>query len=60
MQGGSDNGPVVRPGDPDGSLLVQKVEARQSVGEPMPPEYRLSEEEVDLIRRWIAEGARDN
>ncbi len=60
MQGASDNGPVVLPGDPDGSLLIQKLEARQLVGDPMPPEYRLTDDEIAVVRRWITEGARDN
>ena len=56
----------VAPGDPDGSLVVQRM--RQSVGEnlptsefgaPMPkPTPLLSDAQVEVVRQWILEGAR--
>ncbi|HEU4580059.1 MAG TPA: hypothetical protein VFS67_17495 [Polyangiaceae bacterium] len=56
----------VAPGDPDGSLLVQRM--RQSAGDnlptsefgaPMPkPTPNLSEAQVAIVRQWIVEGAR--
>ena len=56
---GSKDGPVVKPGDPDGSLLVQKI----TKGE-MPPKRDLvkasvkpvREGELETIRDWIAAG----
>jgi cytochrome b subunit of formate dehydrogenase len=48
LQGGQ-NGPVISPGDPDGSLLVV-VQARG--GHP----GQLSGEELALVRDWIAAG----
>ena len=52
---------MVIPGDPDGSLLVQKIEnatldAALGLAMPYWPE-RLTETEVDNIRRWIEAGA---
>lgn len=55
---------LVTPGDPDSSFLVQKLEAlgaSSDVGAPMPYGYQaLSESEVDVLARWIAEGAPNN
>ena len=47
----------VRPGDPDNSLLVQKLEGKQTCGGEMPPGGMLKPEELKLVRDWIAAGA---
>lgn len=50
---------IVVPGDPGGSALVQKLQGSYPRGSRMPkgrPPW--SAEEVALVRRWIAEGAR--
>jgi hypothetical protein len=51
----------VKPGDPDGSYLVMKLEGRQSVGDRMP-QTGASLDSIDLtnIRNWIAQGASNN
>jgi hypothetical protein len=54
---GGDSGEVLVPGRPDESLLIERVTAGE-----MPPELRgvpqpLPKDEVELLRRWIAEGA---
>jgi mono/diheme cytochrome c family protein len=54
MRGG-DTGPVVVPGDPNGSLLVNKIERRHRPA--MPPRRKLPPAAVALIRAWIAAGA---
>lgn len=55
------NAPVVDPGNPDGSLLVQKLRGTQPSGASMPPAQQpLSASEVELIAAWIAAGAPDN
>ncbi|MFM1823239.1 MAG: hypothetical protein RI967_1505 [Planctomycetota bacterium] len=55
-----DDGAAIVPGDPDASLLWQRVTS-DDPDEVMPtPEShkaRLSEAELALVRRWIAEGA---
>ncbi len=52
---GGESGAVVVPGQPGESLLLQVVESGV-----MPPEGepRLSAEQTELLRRWIAGGAR--
>jgi Ca2+-binding RTX toxin-like protein len=48
----------VEPGDPDNSYLVQKVEGTAAVGGRMPlGGSKLPDDEIDLIRQWISEGA---
>jgi hypothetical protein len=57
LEGGR-SGAAVRPGDSAGSLLVRRV-----TGETPPPmplgRPALSAEEIDTIRAWIDEGARE-
>jgi hypothetical protein len=50
MQGGS-SGPAITPGDPQGSLLVQKQSQEQAHFGQFTPE------ELDLIIQWIKAGA---
>jgi hypothetical protein len=51
----------VIPGDPDGSLVVMKIEGRavclQSNRMPLPPRDALTAEQIGVIRAWIAAGA---
>lgn len=55
---------LVEPGNPDASFLVMKLEAAQATSEfgaPMPYSYTpFLDEQVDVIRQWIVEGARNN
>src|SRR3954471_1518493 len=54
MLKGSDEGPVIVPGKPDRSTLFKMVESAE-----MPRrEKKLSHDEVALIKRWIASGAK--
>jgi hypothetical protein len=50
---------VVTPGDPQNSILVQRIEGR--VGERMPM-FRnpLNSKQITGIRAWIGEGAKNN
>ncbi|MFG0286229.1 MAG: PSD1 and planctomycete cytochrome C domain-containing protein [Phycisphaerales bacterium JB039] len=49
-------GAAIVPGDPEASLLLERVTADPA--DRMPPEGEpLSSEEIDLLRRWIAAGA---
>ena len=55
---GGDSGAVIEPGKPDESLLLDRVTATDDA-ERMPPEGEpLTAEQVELLRRWIAEGGR--
>lgn len=54
---------LVIPGDPDNSYMVKKLErAPDIVGERMPRNNGpfLTEGQMRVIRRWIAEGAANN
>ena len=56
---GGDNGPTVVPGQSIHSVLIDRVTA-QDHSVRMPPEgqgEKLSESQVDLLRRWIDQGA---
>lgn len=58
IQGG-DMGPAVVPGKSAESRLIQAVTGTEGISH-MPPEgngERLTAEEIDLLRRWIDEGA---
>lgn len=46
----------IEPGDPDGSLLIRRL-TEQDLGILMPPTGRLDEEEIDVLRAWVAAGA---
>jgi mono/diheme cytochrome c family protein len=53
---GSEYGAVIEAGSPEGSLLLDMI----SAGE-MPQEAdAMDEDDVELVRNWIAEGAEDN
>jgi len=52
-----DDGVAVKAGDPDSSLIVQRINLPASDPDSMPPDgERLTEAERDLIRTWITEG----
>jgi len=54
-----DDGAAVVPGKPDKSLLVARITS-QDKDERMPPMdsgRKLSESEIDLLTRWVADGA---
>lgn len=55
---GGDSGELMTPGDPQHSLLIRAVGYRDS-DLKMPPEDRLSEEEIATLKRWVAMGAPD-
>jgi glucose dehydrogenase len=51
----------VAPGDPDGSLLVQKLEsASPPCGSHMPPGSTLASALIQQLRTWIASGAKND
>lgn len=56
LKEGGSSGPAIVPGDPDGSRLVRLIKHEE---EPfMPPSGDpLKPEEIETIRKWIADGA---
>ena len=59
---GTDYGPVVHPGDSRRSILNMLIEGRADPSLRMPHEAGepLSAADVELLRRWVDQGARDN
>lgn len=55
-QHGGDSGAVVVPGSPDESLLLDSVRYESL---EMPPSGQLSQQEIDVLTRWIKMGAPD-
>ena len=53
---GSEYGPVVEAGNPGESILLDMVAAGEMPQEAPP----LEEDQVELIRSWIQQGAQDN
>ena len=55
---GDSDVPIVVPGKPEASLLWHRVQT-EDVSQRMPPEDQppLTTEEVDLMKRWIQDGA---
>jgi len=52
---------AIVPGDPDGSQIVQFIEGRRGEEHRMPlGGVPLTAEQIARIRRWIAEGARED
>lgn len=56
LMAGSEYGPIIEPGDPDASLMVEMIASGDMplLGDPVLPV------ELELIRAWIAEGAQNN
>lgn len=52
---GGDSGPAIEPGKPDESLIIEAV--RQEGDLKMPPQGKLTPEQVAALERWIAAGA---
>ncbi|MDB5386070.1 MAG: Planctomycete cytochrome [Planctomycetaceae bacterium] len=54
MQTGGDTGPALTPGKPAESLIVERIRKGQ-----MPPgEAKVSAAELQIIEKWVAQGAR--
>jgi WD40 repeat protein/mono/diheme cytochrome c family protein len=58
LMNGGEGGAVIEPGKPDESPLVDQISGNPpAMPKNAPP---LSPREIDLIKRWIAEGAKDD
>ncbi len=60
LLGTSEHGPVIVAGSAEASPLIHKLYGTQTFGDPMPPDYGLQLEQIELVAQWIDEGARDN
>src|ERR1017187_617567 len=52
---GGNRGAALKPGSPSESLLTRAVE--QSADLKMPPARKLPVDQIDVIRKWIVDGA---
>ena len=53
-----ENKVLIVPFSPDQSYLYEKITSQMpAFGDPMPPSVRLDGETLDLVRRWIEDGA---
>lgn len=55
---GGDRGPAINPGQPEDSLLIQAVSYEENDLQ-MPPDDKLSDDDIALLTEWIARGAPD-
>jgi mono/diheme cytochrome c family protein len=54
------NAPTIIPGNPNDSLLAQKILGNQEEGAIMPPGGKMTNSEIQTIIDWIDQGALDN
>jgi len=56
---GSTDGKIVKPGKPDDSYLYELISLEPDEDDIMPPKGDpLTPQQIEIIRKWIAEGAR--
>ena len=56
MLRGGDSGPAIVPGNADESLLIRRITGSE-LGLRMPPTGKLPENEMEVLRAWIDQGA---
>lgn len=56
---GGDNGAAIIPGKPDESLLIDAVRYTENLAPAMPPDSKLSDEQIALFEKWVEDGAID-
>jgi len=62
MMKGTKFGAVIKPGDSYTSILVQSVEGRvhPSIRMPYGISGGLAKDKIELLRKWVQQGAKDN
>ncbi len=60
MAGNSNNGPVVTPGNPDGSIIIQKLSSNPPFGDQMPKAGSVTQSWLNKLWIWIKQGAVNN
>ena len=50
----------ILPGDATNSWMVMKIENRQTVGGKMPPSGSLTANQIQNIKNWVTQGAKNN
>ncbi len=54
---GGDSGPAIAPGDVAANLLIERVSAGEMPPEKKGRSQRLPDEEIEVLRNWVAGGA---
>ncbi len=54
------NAPNIIPGDPDNSLLIQKLLNKQPIGKQMPPARVMNDRQIQWVIDWVKAGAPNN
>lgn len=57
LKGGESDGPAVVPGNPEKSSLIARISTTDEDYIMPPKGHPLKKEQIDVIRRWISEGA---
>lgn len=57
LRGGDSGLPTIVPGQPEKSYLLEVVDHRDPVVKMPPDEDKIPQEEIDLLTRWIEQGA---
>ena len=60
MQEGESGSPSIVPGQPEESYLMGQILITDGIAEMPKNKPPLATEEIDLVRRWIAEGAKND
>ena len=60
VAGGDSDEAAIVPGDPDKSFLVEQITPIDGEAEMPPKDGPLHETEIELVRKWVAEGAVDD
>lgn len=55
---GGDSGPAIESGEPQGSLLLRAI-GYQNADLQMPPSGKLDASEIEILEKWVAQGAPD-
>lgn len=58
MRRGGSRGPSIKAGDADSSVLVRAISYSEP-GLEMPPDEKLSDDEIAILKHWIQSGAAD-
>ena len=58
-QKGGEHGPAIVPGQPERSLLIDAINYRSLEMPPADEGGKLSEEEIEILTKWVAMGASD-
>jgi len=56
---GGVGGPAIIPGDLIESMVIDAVRHTEELVDAMPPKYKIEDEEIAILEKWVAMGAPD-